>query len=211
MYPSPLKRLFTTACLLTPRSPLRLRVGASAAASGRRKMLRQAHAIRKLCLHLRTSLGTGNEKSAPWEGTPAQAPHEFKHPRQNLRTLATKPKKATGYIPPSAATVVICFQILTFAVAATVRTQQTAEEETIKRPYEKRKNGRSRKAPVRQAGAFSFQNSSSCWPGAQTSCGARPKKSSILPNCLSVMQSKPIFPYGGRKDFTRRRCTSAFS
>lgn len=150
-------------------------------------------------------------KAAPWEGTPAQAPHESKHPRQNLRTLATKPKKATGYIPPSAATVVICFQILTFAVAATVRTQQTAEEETIKRTYEKRKNGRSRKAPVRQAGAFSFQNSSSCWPGAQTSCGARPKKSSILPNCLSVMQSKPIFPYGGRKDFTRRRCTSAFS
>ena len=59
-------------------------------------------------------------KAAPWEGTPAQASHEFKHPRRNPRTLATKPKKATGYIPPSAATVVICFQILTFAVAATV-------------------------------------------------------------------------------------------
>lgn len=59
-------------------------------------------------------------KAAPWEGTPALAPHEFKHPRRNPRTLATKPKKATGYIPPSAATVVICFQILTFAVAATV-------------------------------------------------------------------------------------------
>ncbi len=120
MYPSPLKRLFTTACLPTPRSPHSLRVGASDAASGRRKMLRQAHAIRKLCLHLRTSLGTGNEKSRPREGTPVQAPHEFKHPRRNPRTLATKPKKATGYIPPSAATVVICFQILTFAVAATV-------------------------------------------------------------------------------------------